>query len=330
MKTAIVGCGAIAQVHGQALSQMGEETTLTAAADILPERAQKLTAAFGGTAYASLEEMLDNEELDVLHVCTPHALHTPMVQLAAEKGIAVFSEKPPVTTQEQWQTLSALEAKIPIGVCFQNRYNKNVQYIRQLIASGKTGRLTCARAFVTWSRNAAYYTESGWRGSLLTEGGGALINQAIHTMDLLVYLLGTPQNAEAGISNHHLKGVIEVEDTMEAYWKVGDAPVLFYATTAYGTDAPVLMDISFEHVQLRMEDNRITCLWSNGQREEITFAQGDAKGKLYWGSGHETCIRDFYKSLQTGTPVPIGIKEITDTVSLMLAVYRSAREAGSR
>lgn len=327
MKAGIVGCGAIAQVHGQALSRIPAAVTLAAAADIRLERAQAFTGNFGGNAYASLEEMLEKEELDVLHICTPHSLHTPMAQLAAKKGIAVFTEKPPVVTACQWESFAALQEQIPVGICFQNRYNKNVQHVRNIIASGSAGVLKGARAFVTWHRDAAYYTESGWRGSLETEGGGALMNQAIHTMDLLVYLLGAPQALEASVRNRHLKDIIEVEDTMEAFWKVGGAPILFYATTAYSTDAPVLLELHFEHVLLRMEDAGLTCIWKNGKREDISFTQEDAQGKAYWGSSHETCIAQFYDCLHRGEPAPIGIPQVKDTMQAVLCAYRSAREA---
>lgn len=328
MRAGIVGCGGIAQVHARVLSQM-DDAVLVAAADIRPERAKALTEKFGGTAYASLEKMLAHEQINVLHICTPHSLHTPMAQLAAEKGIAVFTEKPPVVSEAQWREFSALGEKIPVGICFQNRYNGAVRHIKELMDAGKTGGLKGARAFVTWSRDAAYYTESGWRGSLVTEGGGVLINQSIHTMDLLVYLLGAPKTVEATAGNHHLKGVIEVEDTMQAYWQLGTAPVLFYATTAYSMDAPVLVELHFEKVVLRMENTSLCCTWENGKREDISFSQEAVGGKAYWGTGHGICIREFYESLAQGKPIPIGIAQVKDTMRVMLQAYSAARKAAA-
>ena len=114
-----------------------------------------------------------------------------------------------------------------------------------------------------------YYPESGWRGSLKTEGGGVLINQSIHTLDLLVQFLGKPTHAEATMSNHHLGGVIEVEDTMEAYLRFGEATALFYATTAHCADSPVLVELVCENATLRMEEQEVSLSWKDGTKEHF-------------------------------------------------------------
>ena len=222
-RVGVVGCGGIAQVHGTVLQHL-EGVELVGCADIKPERAQAFAETYGGRAYSSMEELLEHEQLDAVHLCTPHYLHTPMAKLAASRGLHVFTEKPPVMTWEQWAEFRQLEqAPTRVGVCFQNRYNPSVQLLREVLASGKAGKVLGARAFVTWHREAPYYTESGWRGSLQTEGGGVLINQSIHTLDLLGQFLGRATQVEASMMNHHLKGVIEVEDMMEAYLTFGEA-----------------------------------------------------------------------------------------------------------
>ncbi|MEG1426481.1 MAG: Gfo/Idh/MocA family oxidoreductase [Oscillospiraceae bacterium] len=323
-KSAIIGCGGIAQVHAKALKNLSG-VKLVACGDIHFERAEKMAAEFSCTAYHSLEEMLAAEEIDVLHICTPHYLHTPMAQLAEKLDIAVFTEKPPAITPEQWAEFS--QVKVPMGICFQNRYNKSVQYVRELLTSGKAGKILGARAFVTWSRGEGYYVDSGWRGSLTTEGGGVLINQSIHTMDLLVYLMGTPISCEASCCNRHLKNVIEVEDTLEAqiHFDRG-VTALFYATTAYSMDSPVLLELHCEHMVIKMEEERVLILHKDKTREELVFSQPEALGKSYWGNGHFTCIGDFYEHLEEKKAAPIGIPQVEDTVKLMLATYRSARE----
>lgn len=326
-KAAIIGCGGIAQVHAKVLHHL-PCVELIACADIRPERADRMAEEYGCRAYGSMEELLQKESPDVVHLCTPHYLHTPMAKLAAEKGIAVFTEKPPVITPEQWEEFRQLEEKVPVGICFQNRYNRSVRYIKELLEKGEAGKVLGARAVVTWSRGEKYYTESGWRGSLATEGGGVLINQSIHTMDLMLQFLGRPKQVEASCLNHHLKGVIEVEDTLEAYLDFGDVKGIFFATTAYSTDSPVLLELHCEKMTIRMEEQRVTISHGDGTRQEILFAEQEiGLGKAYWGNGHYTCISDYYRHIMAGEKPPISIRSVEPIASTMLAVYRSARES---
>ena len=329
MKAAIVGCGNIAAVHAKSISRL-EGAELLAAADIRPERAEKYTEEYGCRAYGSLEEMLEKERPDVLHICTPHYLHVPMAEYALKRGIHVFCEKPPVVSEEQLAALERAVAEGPgrAGFCFQNRYNPSVLFIRELLSSGKAGKVKGARGIVTWNRGEAYYTQSGWRGRLATEGGGALINQSIHTMDLLGVFLGKPVSVEAQTANHHLPGVIEVEDMMEAYIRYEDAAACFYATTAYTEDAPPLIELSCENMVIRVEDLEVTLLYPDGRRENPPIDRKQALGKSYWGSGHLDCISDFYRCLQTGERFALDLDGVRDTARLMLAAYRSAGNGG--
>ena len=331
MKAVIVGCGNIGAVHAESIRRL-EGASLCAAADIRPERAASYAEKYGCRAYASLEEMLEKERPDVLHICTPHYLHVPMTAYALQRGIHVFCEKPPVISEEQLDALTRAVAEGPgrAGFCFQNRYNPGVLFIRELLASGRLGKVKGARGIVTWNRGEAYYTQSGWRGRLETEGGGALINQSIHTMDLLGVFLGKPVSVEAQTANHHLPGVIEVEDMMEAYIRYADAAACFYATTAYTEDAPPLIELSCEKGIVRMEDPEVTIIWPDGRREHPETVRKQALGKSYWGSGHLDCIADFYRCLRTGERFAQELDGVRDTVRLMLAAYRSAAKGGNR
>ena len=331
MKAVIVGCGNIGAVHAESIRRL-EGASLCAAADIRPERAASYAEKYGCRAYASLEEMLEKERPDVLHICTPHYLHVPMTAYALQRGIHVFCEKPPVISEEQLDALTRAAAEGPgrAGFCFQNRYNPGVLFIRELLASGRLGKVKGARGIVTWNRGEAYYTQSGWRGRLETEGGGALINQSIHTMDLLGVFLGKPVSVEAQTANHHLPGVIEVEDMMEAYIRYADAAACFYATTAYTEDAPPLIELSCEKGIVRMEDPEVTIIWPDGRREHPETVRKQALGKSYWGSGHLDCIADFYRCLRTGERFAQELDGVRDTIRLMLAAYRSAAKGGNR
>ena len=326
LRTAVIGCGGIAQTHAEVLSTQAT-AQVVAYADVKLERAKALAKKYGGNAYGSMEELLDREQVDVVHLCTPHPLHTPMAQLAAERGIHVFSEKPPAVNEAQWEAFAALEnSRVRIGVCFQNRYNVGTQFLKDLLATGKPGKLLGARAFVTWYRPAEYYTDSDWRGSLSTEGGGVLMNQSVHTLDLLCYFMGRATGVDASLSNHHLQGVIEVEDTFEARVDFDGRPAVFFATTGHVTDSPVLVELVCENT-LRVEEPEVTVRWKDCSVEHhsLTVPVSPTTGKSYWGSSHGICIADFYDSILTGKPFRNDIPGIRNTAELLLAAYRSAR-----
>lgn len=327
MKSAIVGCGSIARVHAEAINKL-PNGQLAAFADIKLERAEEFLKAFGDTnskAYSNLEEMLRHEQIDVLHICTPHYLHSSMALYAMERNINVFLEKPLAISYKQLQQLQAFHAEAKLGICFQNRYNESVQAVKELLDSGKAGKIAGARAFLTWSRGEKYYTESGWRGRFETEGGGVLINQAIHTLDLLIYFLGIPVSVEGTIINHHLKNAIEVEDTSEAYIQFENANASFYATTAFCMDSPVFIEFVCENMIIRMEGTDVTCKYPNGIKEKLLINSEPTKGKAYWGNGHFACIRHFYDCVGNNEPFPINVSEASKAFKLMHGIYESAK-----
>lgn len=325
MNIAIVGCGAIAQVHGDAVEKLGNHR-LVAFADRIKERAEQFASKYQGTAYQSLEEMLNGETIDVLHICTPHHLHVPMAIYALEHGVHVFMEKPPVISLEELRQLEAVQSDRYLGFCFQNRYNPSILQVKKLLESGEIGEIYGARGIVNWSRPASYYTENEWRGSLSTEGGGVLINQSVHTMDLIAHFLGTPLTVDAMMANHHLKNVIEVEDTMEAYIGFkGERRACFYATTAYVDNMPPLIEIACEDRTIRIEDLDVTYYYKDGRVERPSIKSKKGLGKGYWGVGHQDCIEDFYQSIEKKIPFTLDLHHIRETILLMLGMYESAK-----
>ena len=326
-KVGLIGCGAIAQVHAAVLRSL-PGVQLCACCDIVREKAEAMARPDGIAVYEDDLSLLDREKPDAVHLCTPHHLHTPMAEAAATRGIAVFTEKPPAIDREQWARLQQAAQKVPVGVCFQNRYNRNIRMVRDLIENGKFGHVLGARAFVTWSRNAGYYLNSSWRGRIATEGGGALINQAVHTLDLLIWLLGKPLTTEGTIANHHLRGKIEVEDTAEIYLGYEDKTAVLYATTAYAADAPVLIEFQTEKAVLRLERDDLEIITAEGT-EHIACPASEPLGKGYWGNGHLPCIRDFYESLEQHKPYQNDVNSVSDTMEALLEIYEQGRKEGT-
>lgn len=340
MKAAIIGCGNIARTHVFALRQM-KEVSLCGFADIRPERAEALALYQGvkdgnerSMCYSTFEEMVETVKPDVVHICTPHYLHVPMAVWLLQRGIHVFMEKPPAINREQMNALEAAEGTsgASLGICFQNRYNRTTREVDRILQEGSMGELLGARAFVTWNRSRAYYTDSGWRGTPEKEGGGILINQAIHTLDLLVHWLGHPTIVEASMANHHLKGMIEVEDTVEAYIQFGKMAACFYGMTAYKQDAPVLIELICEKGSIRLEGTHVISRYIDGREVCCRYEAADAVGKAYWGEGHRACIEDFYQCLAKDRSGPPEKKQyendldsVKHTMDLMFGIYESAQ-----
>lgn len=321
----IIGCGSIARTHIWAIKQL-EHAKIVALADTDIQKASSLREECleeKVKVYQDYQEMISLEGLDSVHICTPHHLHVPMAIEALSKGIAVFMEKPPAISMAQFERLQniARSSSAKLGFCFQNRYNQSTLAADEIIKSGRLGKVVGARAFVTWRRDENYY-ESEWKGKLETEGGGALINQSIHTLDLLLRYFDEPTKVQASLLNHHLKGKVEVEDTVEAFMAFSHGErACFYATTAYVTDAPNILEFEGEKGSLAIIDSMVTVKEKGKEISYIPCKEKQGIGKSYWGSGHLSCIKDFYQKLLNGEPFQNDIAGVEKTMKTMMRIY---------
>lgn len=327
MKVAVIGCGNVSVMHFNALRD-NPDTEIVAVADIKPERADKKATEYGAKAYYDFDALLENEELDCVHICTPHYLHTPMAIKALKKGINVLLEKPCSVSMKEIEELRLAEKSSgkQLGICFQNRYNACVREAKRIIDSGEMGSVKSVRAFVTWMRDEKYYSDD-WHGTLDKECGGVLINQSIHTMDLVQYLGGKCKKVTAHISTDKLSGIIEVEDTASAFLELENgASAIFYATLAYAENSDVLIEISLENGKLRIEGERLYSVEKDGKFTE-TASRSDAvyHGQHYWGSGHSVLIDDYYYCLKSGEKFEINSVEGGRAAMIVAACYESSK-----
>jgi len=328
-KVGIIGCGGIAQVHGWVLQGM-ENTELVAVCDVEEENAKALSEQYGeekAKVYTEWCELCESD-VDVVHICTPHYLHAPMAVELLRQGKAVFMEKPCAISREEFSELKREAALHPgkLGFCFQNRYNETTLAVDRMVAEGKIGKVKGGRAFVTWRRDEDYYAGSPWKGAWATEGGGALINQSIHTLDLLLRYLGNPEEVAATLSNHHLKGRIEVEDTVEAWMSFGDGKrACFYASNAYAADAPVFLELEGEQGRITVNGSEVTFWTTKGGTQHFSYETANGIGKGYWGCGHQACIRDFYRCLEKGNAFQGDVKGVENTFETMMRIYESGK-----
>ncbi len=322
-RIALVGCGTISANHMQALANC-DTVEVCALCDVRIERAQALRDRYAPRAriYTDYDRMLTQEALYAVHICTPHNLHTPMACAALARDLHVFLEKPMAISPEQLDTLLQAEqhSRGRICVCFQNRFSPAFARARALCEAD--GGVLTASATVIWNRNKPYYTESGWRGKRSTEGGGVMINQAIHTVDLLCQLLGRPTDITATCANHHLKDVNDVEDTCEGllHFDSGKQAV-FYATTASAAPQDVTcLRLTTAHHTIEM---RTPYLLIDDSTIEKTEDTRWLVGKACYGSGHGCLIPRFYEALADGTPMPVSLQSARYAHDILFAAYRS-------
>ncbi len=326
IRTALIGCGAISGTHLPALQKL-ENVEVISVCDAKEDRAKARAEQFGIPEYTTdWKTYLTRNDIDVVHICTPHYLHAPMAIALLDAGKRVLTEKPIASEVKDAEDMIA-HAHGRLGVIFQNRYNQASQIIKEAIADGRYGKLLSLRAAVNWHRDANYYTSSGWRGKFATEGGGVLINQAIHTLDLLLYFAGKPVSVRGSVSTDVLYDTIEVEDTAHGLIHFENGLMAnFYCTTVYGTDRPVEIELIFEKATLKTDAETLREIKDG---TETLLCRSNATGpKAYWGTGHEVLFRDFYKQVEENKPFWIDGESAIPVLKVLKAVYKASETHG--
>lgn len=319
MNIGIAGLGAIAPLHIRAILDRGQK--ITAICDVDAARCKKINDEFnlGAKEYSDYNQMIDSGEIDVIHVCLPHYLHSEVICKALNKDVHVLCEKPLAINFEQLNDIekAVKNSSATLGVCFQNRYNASVLYLKEFF---KDKEITAATANLVWQRDEKYYASGAWRGKKQYEGGGVMINQAIHSLDLLQWFCGMPETVIAHCSNNSLQGVIDVEDTAYGLLslKNGGNFVINATNAAKNCFTIIFMFHAGDDTVELSGDNLIV----NGKF--VTKSDGTPIfGKEEWGVGHNNLIREFYNCLEKGEKFPIDFYEGSKTVKLILKMYES-------
>ncbi|MDN6329838.1 MAG: Gfo/Idh/MocA family oxidoreductase [Brachybacterium sp.] len=326
----LIGCGDVSVVHFEAIRDI-EGLELVGVADSDPEALARATAATGVPGFASTQELIDAVGPDAVHVTTPHHQHVGPSLTALEAGVHVLQEKPLAHTLEDGRRLVEALAASPadgpkIGICFQNRYNLASQRLHEMLGSGELGAVRGAWASVVWTRSADYYRAKPWRGTWDGSGGGLLINQAIHTLDLVQWLLGGVERTDGHVATRKYGEVIEVEDTAELLLHhPGGVTTSFFATLTAPQHRPVELELDCERAYVTLRggtEGGLTIRWADGRVDTLGERSVTSGGRSYWGVSHELLIRDFYERLEEPEPFWIGPGEAMTTLEILKEAYR--------
>jgi UDP-N-acetyl-2-amino-2-deoxyglucuronate dehydrogenase len=330
-KVGISGAGIIGAIHADALSTL-DSAELVAVAEPREEAGAAFVEKYGGTHYTSYPEMLASADIDIVIVATPSGLHPDQVVLAAEHGKHVITEKPMAITQEGLdRMIEATEAaNVQLAVIFQNRLSKDVFTVKRALEQGAFGKPILANCVLYWHRDQNYYdANGGWRGTWALDGGGALMNQSIHQVDQLQWMMGGVQEVKAFTST--LNHTIETEDTASAAFVYGNGALgAITVTTCADKDYPFRIEIIGTAGRATLEQNALTLWEANVAPEDVNLTDEDHhlingwEAGEAWGLSHRRQLRAIFDQLDTGKQPYVSGTEARKPVDVILSIYNDA------
>lgn len=332
----IIGCGMISRFHARAIGDI-RGAKLVTCFDNIPQAADKLAEETGCTAYHDLKDMLADPAVDVVTIGTPSGAHMEPAIAAARAGKHVIVEKPLEVTLRRCDRIIAEceKAGVTLSTIFPSRFHDSSVELRKAMDQGRFGRLTVGDAIVKWYRPQSYYDSGAWRGTWALDGGGALMNQAIHSVDLLIWLMGAPVEVRArfGLLAHER---IEVEDVAQATLEFENGAIgMIEASTAiypgylkhieiHGSEGSAITEeediVKWDFAKKRKADEKIHAAMAGRK----SGGGGAADPAAIGHHGHTRQFQDVLNAIKKGTkPLVDGI-EGRRSVELILAIYKAA------
>jgi len=326
----IIGCGVIGPWHAGALQRV-KNARLVAVCDLVEEKARKMAAEFDAAPYLDYHEMLAQADLDAVCVCTPSGMHADMAVDCARAGKHVMTEKPAdiALPQIDRMTRACRRAGVKLGCIFQRRTQPMWRKVRDTVAEGKLGKMVLGDAYLKYFRSQEYYDSAGWRGTWKWDGGGALMNQGVHCVDLLQWIMGPVKSIYAHAD--HLARKIEVEDTAVAAltFKNGAFGVLEGTTSVLGMDHR--LEFHGDKGTIVVQGEQIA-KWEvpgetleQARRSETDEGSGAADPKAIGLACHIRLLGDFTDAIRTDREPMIPGKDARRSVEIILGVYESSR-----
>lgn len=348
VKIGIIGCGKVAHLHAQALKDI-PEAAFTSAFSRDANKAEIFAEKYGVRAYSDIDEMLEGRDVDAVIICTPHPNHVETAVKAARAGIHILVEKPLASSLEDCDAMieAAKKNNVTLGMVCQRRFYTPVQRIKKAIDEGKIGKPILGTVNMLGWRDESYYRSDPWRGTWKDEGGGVLVNQAPHQIDLLQWFMGTIDELYGYWSNLN-HPYIEVEDTAVAVIKfksggVGNLivsnsvnPALFGKVHIHGSNGAAVGvqtdgGAMFIAGMTNITEPPVNDLWTvsgeenlleDWKKEDSSFFNS-INSMTYF---HQRQIEDFLRAIINGTKPLIDGEEGRKTVEIFTAIYRSNRD----
>ncbi|MDM5201008.1 Gfo/Idh/MocA family oxidoreductase [Fictibacillus enclensis] len=329
---AIAGCGRVAAVHAEAIQQ-AQGAKLLAVCDINEERLYPFAQNYGAeSAFTDFRAMINNPAIDVVNICTPNALHAEMAIQAMEKGKHVMIEKPMALSIRDADRIieTAKKHHVKATVVHQNRFNEAVQTTRKALEEGKFGKMAYGTANIRWRRGKEYYDQDAWRGTAAMKDG-VLMNQCIHTIDLLIWLMGPVKSVMGKTATRTVD--IEMEDIGTALleFQSGSIGVVEGTGAIYPADLGASLNLFGENGTVCIGGNAANQIekwrFSTSFHEEeskMVSDQSNLPDSVY-GEGHKTIVTDFIRAIQTDTEPYVSLKDGRNAIQVILAIYESSK-----
>jgi len=332
----IVGAGLIADFHARAIGDL-PNARLVGVCGKGPKRAQEMARRYSCRAFADFHELVGDPEIDVVSIATPSGAHLEPTAAAAAAQKHVICEKPLEITLERIDAMIAAHAKAGtmLGGIFQNRFNEALAPLREAVEAGRFGVITYAGVYVPWWRGDEYYRDS-WHGTWQLDGGGALMNQSIHMIDMLCELMG-PVESVQGLVGKRGHPQIEAEDTAVAVVRFagGALGIIYGSTASYPGQFKRFEITGTEGTVVYLEDSFSVWQFREEKPEDYdirrTFGQvkgpgGVADPAAITHENHTRNFRAFLDALEHDRDFTISGPEARKSVALIRAIYQSAQE----
>ena len=325
---AIIGCGAVSQFHAKAIQEL-ENGNLYGVYDTRRESAEKFASGYEGCkVFSTLDELFSCKEVDIVNICVPSGLHAELAIKAAKAGKHVIVEKPMAITKEQLDNIiqATEEHKTKVAVITQLRFTPAIQKAKEAIDSGKLGRILLADFSGKYYRSPEYYAAGGWRGTWAMDGGGALMNQGIHGIDLIQYLMGGVKNVYALCRTQARD--IETEDSAYLIVEYKNGAIgSIHGTTVANPGYPRMLEITGTEGTIKIEEDEIKAWDIAGEKVEVkdTQIKSGADPMAINCKYHKAQFADLIDAIEQDRAPMVDVYEGRKPVDIILAAYESSK-----